>query len=137
VRPYFVSGPDDELRELLGLLRVHAGRGLVQQQKLRLGRQRAGYLKPSLQAVRQAGGKVVLVLQKSLLFQQRLGLVPHALFFGGRYAEGGGKDVLICPHVLCCEDVFKNGHALPQTDVLEGAGYAQLGDNVRGGTRWP
>ena len=43
----------DELGERRGLLRVHARGGLVEQEQLRLGRERAGDLEPALVAVGQ------------------------------------------------------------------------------------
>ena len=52
-----------ELRELVGLLRVHAGRRLVEQQQLRVGGQRAGDLDPPLVAVGEVDrGPVVMAL---------------------------------------------------------------------------
>ena len=32
---------------------------------------------------------------------------------------------------FCCENVFKNSHALPKTDILEGTGDTQLGNSIR------
>src|SRR5688572_12132710 len=55
-----VAQPPHELRELLGLLRVHAGRRLVEQQQLRVRRERAGDLHPALVAVRQERRGVVV-----------------------------------------------------------------------------
>ena len=122
----FLAYLTDELRKLQRFLRVHAGRRLIQKQKLRIGCKRTGDLQTALKAVRQARCDLVLVLVKALLLQKRHGLLAHALFLLGVAAEGGREHVLLRVHVLCYEDVFKNGHALPEADVLEGAGYALL-----------
>ena len=54
-----VAQPADQAHQLERLLRIHAGRRLVEQQQLRLGRQRARDLEPALAAVRQAGRRLV------------------------------------------------------------------------------
>ena len=48
-----VADAVDERDEVVGLLRVHAGRRLVEQQQLRAQGQRAGHLEPALVAVRE------------------------------------------------------------------------------------
>ena len=65
-----------------------------------------------------------------LLLQQSHGLLLHPLFFRAVEAEGGGKYVLLGPHMLGDEHVFKHGQGGKQADVLEGPGDAQVGDPV-------
>ena len=70
VRSYFFLICMMNSAELFGLLRVHAGGRLVEQEQLRVGRKRAGDLQPPLQAVRQRRGEIVAILRKVLLFKQ-------------------------------------------------------------------
>ena len=65
-----------------------------------------------------------------LLLQKGHGLLTHPLFFRAVKAEGGGKYVLLGPHVLGDEYIFKHRQGGEQTDILEGPGDAQVGDPV-------
>ena len=121
------------LRQLLSLLGIHARRRFVQQQQGGLGGQGPGDFQTALEAVGQAGCDFVLILLQSLLLQQRHGFRPHPGFLLGVGAEDGGKHILLGPHMLGNQHVFKDGHALPQPDVLEGSGNAQLHHIVRRG----
>lgn len=108
------------------LLRVHASRRLVEQQQLRTGRQRAGNFKPALLAIRQSRRQLVLYIVKADDFQQlqRLFALRSLLLMVG--AERGGKNIGRAAHVHGRQDVFKNGHGLEQTNVLERARDAAL-----------
>ena len=55
--PELVAQPADQAQQLLRLDRVHAGVGLVEQQDLGLGADRAGDLEPALVAVREVAGR--------------------------------------------------------------------------------
>ncbi len=135
VRLYLVADFVDEVGQLLGLLRIHAGGRLVQQQQLGLGGQGPGDLQPALKAVGQRAGHLVLQVEQTLLLQQGHGLLPHPLLLAAVEAKGGGEDVLLGPHVLGDQYVVKHRQGGEQTDILEGAGDAQLGDLVGGGVR--
>src|SRR6185437_7611192 len=49
--PALVAQSADEARELGALLRIHPGRGLVEEQELRVGPERPRHLEPALVAV--------------------------------------------------------------------------------------
>ena len=116
------------------LLRVHTGSRLIQQQQLRLGGKRAGDLHPALQAVGQAGSQFVAHILKAQHMQQVFALLALTLFLLCIQPEGGAQQVGRAAAVLGDEHVLKHGLALPQTDILEGAGNAHLGDLIgRGG----
>ena len=65
-------------------------------------------------------GGVVAVNDLTLYLQQFHGLPAHPLLLPVVEAEGGGKDVLLGPHVLGDEDVFKHRQVAEKADVLEG-----------------
>ena len=46
--------------------------------------------------------------------------------------ESSGEKVLLSPHVLCNQHVFKHGELGEQADILEGTGNALIGNHVRG-----
>ena len=56
--------------EVRGLLRVHAGRRLVEQQQLRVGRERARDLEPALVAVREVPGAVLVAARQPAVDEQ-------------------------------------------------------------------
>ncbi len=120
----------DKLRQFQRLLRVHAGGRLVEQQQLRVRGQRTGNFKPPLLAIRQSRGQLVLYVVKADDFQQlqRLFALRSLLLMVG--AERGGKNIGRAAHVHGRQDVFKNGHGLEQTNVLERARDAALCDLV-------
>ena len=57
--PQLVAQPTDQPEQLLGLDRVHAGVGLVEQEELRPRADGAGDLEPALVAVRQVAGRAI------------------------------------------------------------------------------
>jgi hypothetical protein len=122
---------DDEFAERLRFLRVHACRGLVQQEERRIGGERPCDLQTALEAIRKAHGQIVCILQEILFFQQDDRLFAHALFFLVVDAQRGRKHVLLGAHMLGGQNVVKNRHTLPETDVLEGPRDAELGDAIR------
>ena len=119
-------GLDDEAAHVLLFLAVHAGHRLVEQQELRLHRERAAELDALLQAVGQgADGRLadMLDLEKvddllanaavlDFLVERRP--VPQRL----------PEEVALHPQVAAGHDVVERRHALEQRDVLEGAGDA-------------
>ena len=54
-----ISYKTNRIHKLYRFIRVHTCGRLVEQQKLRVGRQRTGDLQPPLLAVGQAGGKLI------------------------------------------------------------------------------
>ena len=122
----------DELAQLLGLLGVHAGGGLVQQQQGRLRGQGPGDLQLALLAVGQGGGQLVAHVVQIDDPQQLVGVGAHLLLLLAVGAEDGGEQAGGLAQVHGGEHVVKHRHGFEQADVLEGAGDAQLGDIVRG-----
>ena len=122
---------DDVLAELLRLLRVHAGRRLVEEQQLRARREGAGNLEPALYAVGQRARDLVLQMVEALLGEELHGLLPHALLLLRVEAKRGGEDVLLGAHVLRDEHVIQHAQRGEEADVLEGARDAELGYLVR------
>ena len=75
VRPSSVAQLADEVGQLAGLLGVHAGGRLVEQQQLRLGGQGAGDLEAALVAVRQVAGERLRAPVEADELEQLHGLV--------------------------------------------------------------
>ena len=115
------------------LLGVHAGCRLVQEQEFGVGGKGAGDLQSSLQTVGEAGRQFVLEGFQTLFHQKIHGLLAHALLLFQIGAQDGGEDVLFCPHMFGGQNIFKYGHALPETDVLESTRNPQLCDLIRCG----
>lgn len=71
----------DGVHQLLGLVGVHTGGGLVQQQQLRVRGQCAGNFQLALLAVGQLAGLVVSLLVQVKDFEQLHGLAVHLVLF--------------------------------------------------------
>ena len=127
-----VADLHDEVSQLLGLLRVHAGRRLIEEQQLRLRRKCTGDLETALKSVRKARGDIILVLIEALLPQKLLGLCPHALLFLPVQAQRRAEDIVLRTEMLGDEDVIEDRQIREETDVLEGPGDAELRDGIRG-----
>ena len=99
--------------QFFGLLRVHTGSRLIQQQQLRLGGKRARDLHPALQAVGQASSQFIAHILKSQHMQQVFALLALALFLVCIQPEGSAQQVGRAAAVLGDEHVLKHGLALP------------------------
>ena len=93
-----VADLEDQLLGLPGLLRVHAGGRLVEQEQLRVGGQRPGDLQPPLVAVGQVAGEVLGRAGQPDEVEQLLGPCPGrrllARNFGPRMIEVNGPAVV-------------------------------------------
>ena len=127
-----VADLHDEVGQLLGLLRVHAGCRLIEEQQLRLRRKCTGDLETALKSVRKARGDIILVLIEALLPQKLLGLCPHALLFLPVQAQRRAEDIVLRTEMLGDQDVIEDRQVREETDVLEGPGNAELRDGIRG-----
>ena len=74
-----VADPADEVHELDALGRVHAGRGLVEEEQLRLRGERPGDFEPPLVPVGEVLGDRSLVLETDEV-KERKGLLPRGEF---------------------------------------------------------
>jgi sulfopyruvate decarboxylase TPP-binding subunit len=124
---------EDQVHRLLGLLRVHAGGGLVEQQHLRVGRQGSSDLQAPLVAVGHVARQELGGLAEPDVVEEFLGpltsgrLVPLEL----RSAQDGGQWSGRGPAVAPDHDVLEGGHVAEESDVLEGPGHAGHDDLAR------
>src|SRR5919108_1790673 len=128
---------EDEAAHVFLLLDVHAGHGLVQQQQLRLGRQRTGQLHALLQAVGQLAGRRLADGLDLEEVDDALdeGAVGQLLPAGRPPPERVGDDVAAHLEQPARHDVVEHAHALEERDVLERPGDAQRGHVGRGQVR--
>ncbi len=112
------------------LLRVHAGRRLVEEQQRRLRGQRPGDLQPSLRPVGQVLGQLAGVAPEAHVLQQRQAPVAHVLLLarGSRRAQHDPEHAALRAAVPAHHDVLQRRHLVEEADVLEGARDAQPGD---------
>jgi hypothetical protein len=113
----------DEVGELGGLLRVHAGRRLVEEQELRLRRQRPRHLQPALVAVGEVARELVVAPPQAGEAKQVAGAVAGLvlLTLQSRGAQDRADDAAGEPRVHSHEHVLERGHEREESDVLEGA----------------
>src|SRR6267154_2609053 len=129
---------EDEAGHVLLLLVVHAGHRLVEEEELRLERERPRKLHALLQAVRQRVHHLlahVLDLEEvdDLLDYLALG---DLLALAGPVIEAAGEEAGPLPEMAADEEVVEHRHALEERDVLEGprdaesraGGRAEAGD---------
>src|SRR5215211_3876998 len=112
----------DQVSQARRLLRVHPGRGLVEQQELRLGGKGPGYLQPPLVPVREVFGEHLPPLDAGEV--QELGglLAGFALLAPrSRRAEDGTDDAALQARVHPGEHVVHRAHGAEEPDVLKGA----------------
>ena len=129
----FVTEARDEAREVGSLLRVHARRRLVEQQQLRLGRERTRDLESALVAVGEVAPDHAVLPHEPRILEQlarpdarlRL-LVAYARRSDDRLEQRPAQ-----AHVHADEDVLERGHVLEEPDVLERAADAPLRERVR------
>jgi hypothetical protein len=131
--PLLLAQPADERREVRRLLRVHARRRLVEQEQLRLRRERARDLEAALVAVREVLPDLVVLAAKPRELEQlartlpRLALLaPHA-----RRPRDRAEEIALESHVHADEHVLERSHVLKETDVLERAPDAPLRVRMR------
>ena len=127
-----VADLHDKVGQLLGLLRVHAGCRLIEEQQLRLRRECTCDLETALKSVRKARGDIILVLIEALLPQKLLGLCPHALLFLPVQAQRRAEDIVLRTEMLGDQNVIEDRQIREEPDVLEGPGDAELRDGIRG-----
>ena len=115
-----------------GLLGVHAGGGLVEEQQAGFAGEGAGDFELALFAVGEVAGEVVALVGEADELEEF-----HGAFFGWRVrlseagaAQERGPEAFFGAGVAADEDVFQDGHVGEEPDVLEGAGDAGLGDEV-------
>ena len=126
-----VTDLHDKVGQLLCLLRVHAGRRLIEQQQLRFRRERTCDLEAALESVRKARCDIILVRIEALLSQKLLGLCPHARLFLPVQAQRRAEDIVLRTEMLGDEDVIEDRQIREEADVLEGPGDAELRDGIR------
>ena len=128
-----VADPVDELVERGRLLRVHAGRRLVQQQDLGPQGHGARDLQPALVAVGEVAGQLALALADAHVLQQLAGRVAGGALLpalAGQAEDGRhhtGLEVRVHRH----HDVLLGGHQVEQPDVLERPGQPHRRPQVR------
>ena len=121
-------------RELLG--GVHAGRGFVECQQQRLGRERTRDLETSLVPIGQRAGRVGRVAGNAHIGEQLHRTLADRLFLVA--FESGFEDCAPDPgagaHMPADHHVLEGRHGAEQADVLEGASDAGAGHLMhRGG----
>ena len=129
-----VADARDQRVELVGLVRVHAGGGLVEQQQPRLRRERARHFEPALIAVGQVGCLRVALVGEAEEGEQVQRVLAHAALLA-RLAERAlqhrARERL--PHrrigaaVLADHHGFQHREVREQPDVLERARDAAQG----------
>ena len=126
----------DQLGDLLGLLRVHPGGGLVEQQHPRVRRGRAGDLEPAPVRVGEAVGGLVPAVAHQPLAEEReplLGELADLLLLAahaGR-AQHRAEDAGLRVPVRGRHHVLAHGHVEEQAQRLERAGDPAARDLVR------
>src|SRR5262245_6338620 len=121
-RAHLVVDIEDEAAHVLLLLDVHAGHGLVEEQQLGLGRERAAELDALLQSVGQPPDRSPADMLDLQEIDHRLDLLAmlELLAPGRPHVEGVLEDVPLHPEVAPGHEVVEHAHAAEQRDVLEG-----------------
>ena len=116
----------DEVHQFDFFLGVHAGGGFVEEEDLGLGGEGAGDFEAALLAVGEVAGELVGAGFEAEGFEEDVGggfvLVVFELVVWG--AEDGAEEAVGDGLVESDEDVFEDGEAAEEADVLEGAGDA-------------
>src|SRR5882762_859565 len=123
----------DQLAKREALRGVHARRGLVEREQLRLGGESARDLEAPLVAVRQAARGVVGAAADADIVEQlrRARFDLFFLFYRLSVSEHGADDAGMAAHVTADHHVLQRRQVGEQTDVLERAGNARGGHLVR------
>ena len=123
--------PADKVCQVIRLLRIHAGRRLIQKKQTGLCRQRPGNLQSALLAIRKRRCRHIrLILQADHLDQLHREL-PVCHFLPAVQPEGCREDIRLRPHMSRDQNILKDRHGLEQTNVLEGSRNPKLRDAVR------
>ena len=130
---HVVADVPEELDDILGFLRVHAGRGFVEEQQLRVRSQRPGDLEAPLGTVGEVLGQLVLYIIETDIPHQAQGLDLGLLLLAvePRQAQQGLQRRLLEVDVHANHDVLDDRHVGEEADVLEGPRDAAGGDLVR------
>ena len=123
----------EQALERRGFGGVHAGRGLVEREELRIGGERAGDLEPALVAVGQVPREVVGALGDADVLQQLEGALFDRPLLATRagVAQHRAEHAGAGAHVAADHHVLERGEVAEQADVLERPGDAARGDVVR------
>ena len=120
---------------LVGLLRVHPGRRLVEQQQLRVGRERAGDLDAALVAVGEVDGELVVDAWRPAPTKSSISRALSSDSRSSRRVRGGRRIEPNSPaRMRACRPTITfstRGHRREQADVLERPRHAQRRDLVR------
>src|SRR6185369_1292861 len=132
-RPELVVDVEDEAAHVLLLLDVHPRHRLVEQQHLRLHRERAAEVDALLQAVGELADRRPAVRLDLEEVDDPLDdlAVRSLLASGGAPADRLLQDVGPHLQVAAGHDVLEHAHALEEREVLERARDAHLGDATR------
>ena len=119
--------------DVLRLLRRQARGRFVEQEQLRLDRQRAAHLDDLAHAVRQAGNVLLAIGLQVEELDHAFDRLPVAMLFGPHRRQEQKLRHEIAPAMAVAPDeqVLQHGRLVEQLDVLEGARDAERGDLVR------
>ncbi len=133
VVPIVIVDVEDVARHVLLFLEVHAGHRLVEQQQVRLHRQRAAKLDALLQAVSQPPDRHAADLLDLEEVDDLLDAVAvlDLLFHRRAMPQQLPEEPAVHLQRAAGHDVVERGHAAKQRHVLEGARDAALGRIVR------
>ena len=125
-RAELVVDVEDEAAHVLLLLDIHAGHRLVEQQQLRLHRQRAAELDPLLQPIGQRPTGVLRIawISRKSMIRSTSARCASSSCFGRAEMDRLPQEVAAHPQQPPGHDVVERRHALEQRDVLKGAGDA-------------
>src|SRR4029078_12466978 len=123
----------DEVREVRGLLRVHARGRLIEEKKPRPRGQRARHLQAALISAGEVLRVAVPPPRKPREREQLLSSLPRFLLLAlqPREAEDGAPDAPFEPAVHGHEDVLERRHVVEEADVLERARHTERRHLVR------
>ena len=118
----------NHVHELLRLLWVHAGRWLVEQQKLRRRRERARNLETPLRAIRQIFRRLIGKAVKLEYLEELHRLVLYALFLAvvAANSHDGLSEPVFYMEMECDFDIVEHGEFREKADILECSGNAEL-----------
>src|SRR5262249_22786368 len=130
-----VLDAQDEARQILALVAVEAGGGLVEQEELRLERERAREADDLADAERQAGDRRVAIARELERVDDLFDRFPvaHLLAPHARQKQHLGERMGSDARMPAGEQIVEHRHGGEQLAVLERAGEAELRDLMR----WP
>src|SRR5512140_1247222 len=124
---------EDEAGHVFLLLEVHPGHRLVEEQELRIERQRPAELDPLAKAVGQRPDRLLPDVLELEEINDVLVRLPVLDLLGPRRPEedAARQDPALHELVASQHQVVEDGHVVEEGDVLEGAGDPQVGHLVR------